>query len=181
MFYACNDEEVGSSQRGLSTNINDYYYSENQIYSFVYQDQEGLLWASGRLDKAYAKIPSLDSPTWFDIVLSGREVNSLCTLQDTDRYLYIHANNPMAKNFSYDSVVTISSGVNLIYYQGKTVEDQIPQYDKYITSANGTLTIINNDGQTISGTYIGYSKDAISNKTDTIHAIFNKVPISLVK
>lgn len=155
-----NKDEYGSTKTFVSINIDnkEVWYKDNNFSTI------------------YIKIPSDNSPAWFDVVCSDKSIDTI-----TPHYLYIHATNPLAKSFTYDDSVHLDEGFSVIYYENKTEMDNLPMFEKYMTNADGFVSIAKNDGVHMSGMYMGNMYDEISSQTHYVKIIFNYFPISLVK
>lgn len=162
-MFACKDDDEPTQPSHPSSNTYVTSYLNNQ-----------LSWDSEQLSTSYVKIPQISNPEWFDIVL---EQDTLC---GKNRYLYIHATNPLVKNFSFDSVITLTSGFSVIYYEGKKTQGHTANYDLYLTTTTGTLTITSNDSQYLSGEFSSQMIDVISSQSYQVRFIFNHLPIEIV-
>lgn len=162
-MLACKEDDEPKHPSHLSSNIYITSYLNGQ-----------LSWDSEQLSTSYVKIPQINNPEWFDIVLEQD------TLYGKNRYLYIHATNPLVKNFSFDSVMTLTSGFSVIYYEGKKTQGHTADYDMYLTTQTGTLTITSNDSQYLSGEFSSQMIDVISSQSYQVRFIFNHLPIEIV-
>ena len=177
-IVSCREED--DTKRFLSEGNMTSFYSESQSYVIVRADNS-LLWQSNKFETCYVKIPNGNSPNWFDIVLTADTNIMHVSAKAIDKYLFIHAENPLTKSFTYDSIVTITNNLKIIYYEGKKVIDNRPEYKKYLTASAGTLVITHNDGKYMSGNYRGVVKGITDAKQYNIDVVFNKIPMSLVK
>lgn len=178
VFIACGDNNDDNGQN--TQGIGNIPFTSSQTYVVMNLDNESF-WQSADFSTCYVKIPSQDNTEWFDIVMTSSKEATASEENNDDKYLFIHAENPLVKSFSYDTTVTITSGVKIICYQGKQVENNRATYEKYFTNASGTLIITENDGKYMSGKFNGELQDIINKQTCNAVIMFNKIPVSLVK
>lgn len=142
---------------------------------------DNVLWKANKFSTCYAKIPTNDNPQWFDILFMAEENQLTSSSICADNYLFIHTDMPQTKDFCFDTIRSFSTGLKIIYSEGKHIEDAHVTYAKYLTNPKGILTINHNDGKNMSGVFDGTITDIMKSTTHTVKIVFNNVPISLVK
>ncbi|MGP1515476.1 MAG: hypothetical protein ACTTJH_05895 [Bacteroidales bacterium] len=138
-------------------------------------------WQTSSFGTCYVKIPSYEGTEWFDIVLTSTPKQIATSHYINNKYLFIHANSPILKSFSYDSIIRITDGLKVIYYEGKRVEQGSATYRRYLTNPKGVLSIFSNNGYHMSGEFDGVLYDVYEKQTHNIRIMFHKIPISIIQ
>ncbi len=155
-------------------------YSKSETYMAMFVDNQ-TTWQSNEFETCYVKIPTIENPTWFDIVFAYNEEQTNYIDKIDNKYLFIHTDNILTKFFSFDSVVCFENNLKIIYYEDKRIEENHAIYSKYLTNPKGKLTITYNDGNYMSGNFIGTLYDIYKKQTHNVVLYFNHIPISIAK
>ncbi|MBR1626786.1 MAG: hypothetical protein IJ681_06550 [Bacteroidales bacterium] len=178
VFVACEDNDDYSHSA-------IYEYGNRNLnsgkMSVIVLSDGSKAWKTNKFETCYVKIPSANNPEWFDIVATESQMLHKRGQTADNRYLFIHADNPENASFPYNRGITIESGIKVIYYEGKSVEDGHASYRHYMTDPKGKLIIYANDGKYMQGEFHGTLYDVYEKATHSVNIRFSRIPVSLVK